>query len=139
MSGPLLPGLPPALQTLRFDSLGALIAGCCTLALEPLLTAWYAWPDGLVLFVGCANLAYGAYSGILALIFRRLDALPRWTVIVLILANGAWAIHCVARAAWLHDTASYLGLGHLLLEGCWVGTLAYLEARIVLPRVDAAA
>lgn len=121
------------IQLLALDSIGGLIAGTLTLLAAPLLTTWYAWPEGLALVVGWANLGYGCYSGCLALFFRREPRLHSWAITLLILANAGWALHCFTRAWLLQNSASYLGLGHLILEGLWVGGLAYLEARILLP------
>ena len=122
-------------KIVSFDSLGGLVVGIFTVLAAPLLTAWYAWPDGLALFVGCVNFGYGCYSGTLALSFRRKAQLSRWAVIILIVANSAWAIQCFTQVWLLHGRASHLGLIHFLVEGLWVGGLAYLEARIVLPFV----
>ena len=122
-----------SLKVLAFDSLGGLVAGFVTVLAAPLLTVWYAWPEGLALLVGGVNVGYGCYSGSLALFFRRRARLARWAVLLLIVANGAWALHCFVRVWSLHGSASHLGLGHFLLEGLWVGGLACLEARILLP------
>jgi hypothetical protein len=127
--------MKPSLTVLSVDSLGGLIAGICTLFAAPLLTGWYAWPEGLALFVGAVNVGYGCYSGTLVLYSRRQAQLSRWAVIILIAANSAWALLCFVQVGLLRESASYLGLGHFLFEGVWVGGLAFLEARMVLPFV----
>ena len=124
-----------ALKILFVDSLGGLVAGFCTIMLGPLLTVWYGWPAGFALFIGLVNISYGCFSGFLALRLYRKDRLSRGMVIILLLANSIWAGQCFTQVWWLHENASYLGLAHLLFEGLWVGGLAYLEARIVLPFV----
>jgi hypothetical protein len=121
------------LKILAFDSIGALIAGTITLLAEPLLTAWYGWPEGLVVLFGCANIGYGCYSGVLSLTMRSGARLPPWTVRLLIFANAAWVVHCFVRVELLIGSISLLGLAHLILEAMWVGGLAYVEARVVLP------
>jgi hypothetical protein len=124
------------LKILAFDSIGGLIAGTVTLLAEPLLTAWYGWPEGLVTFFGWANIGYGCYSGCLSLYLRSNKRLPPWTVRLLILANGLWGLHCFTRIGLLLGSASFLGIGILVLEGFWVGGLAIVEARLVLPGLN---
>lgn len=123
------------LKILAFDAISGLVAGTITLLAEPLLTSWYAWPEGLVSFFGWANIGYGCYSGALTLALRSEKHLPPWTVRLLILANAAWALHCFARAWVLAGSASFLGIRILVLEGFWVGALAPVEARLVLPHL----
>jgi hypothetical protein len=125
------------LKILSFDSIGGLIAGTITLLAEPLLTAWYGWPEGLVVLFGCANIGYGCYSGVLSLTMRSGARLPPWTVRLLIIANGLWGLHCFARVGLLLGSASLLGIAILVLEGFWVGALAFVEARVVLPGLKA--
>ena len=122
-----------ALAVLSFDSLAALVAGCCTILAAPLLSAWYGWPEGFTRFVGAVNISYGCYSGLLALRLHRKARLARWTVVILIAANTMWAAQCFTQVWWLGGDASYLGRAHLIFEGLFVGGLAYVETRIVLP------
>jgi hypothetical protein len=123
------------LKILAFDAIGGLAAGTITLLAEPLLTSWYSWPAGLVAFFGWANIGYGCYSGILCLSMASGARLPPWTVQLLILANSVWALHCVLRIGVLAGSASMLGISKLAFEGLWVGTLAPVEARFVLPHL----
>ena len=125
-----------ALVLLSFDSLAALVAGSVTLFSAPLLTVWFSWPEGFARFLALVNISYGCYSGILALRLRWKNQLSRWTVIILVAANSLWALNCFIQAWRLHGTASFLGLGHLVFEGFFVGGLAYLEARMVLPSAE---
>jgi hypothetical protein len=118
---------------LTFDSLPALSAGCLTLLFSSFLAPLYGWTPEFVRYIALANIAYGCYSGILALSLRIKGVLPPWTVLLLAAANGLWALQCFAQAWRLRDAASWLGLGHLILEGIFVGGLAFLEARLVLP------
>ena len=127
-----------ALNILALDSIGGLLAGAVTVLAAPRLTDYYGWPEGQALCFGWVNLSYGCYSGTLALYLRRKARLSRWAVIALIAANGAWTLQCFTRAWLLWESASPLGIGQLLLEGLWVGALAYVEARFVLPCVTAA-
>ena len=107
--------------------------GCCTILAAPLLSAWYGWPEGFTRFVGAVNISYGCYSGLLALRLHRKARLARWTVFILIAANTMWAAQCFTQVWWLGGDASYLGRAHLIFEGLFVGGLAYVETRIVLP------
>lgn len=118
---------------LSIDSLAGLIAGGLVLAALPIVTVWHNWSYDFARFIGLANVAYGCYSGVLALYARRRMRIARLTAILLIVANSAWAVHCLAQVWLLRESASYLGLAHLLLEAIFVGGLAYIESRIVLP------
>jgi hypothetical protein len=95
------------------------------LALSGWLSDLYGLPRPLLVGMGVANLAYGTYSGALARRARR----PRGAIVLLVLANAAWAGLCGVAAVRLADTASAFGLAHLVGEGAFVGTLAALEWR----------
>ena len=58
-------------RLLWFDSLAGLSVGVAVLALASWLSELYGLPGSVVLFVGCANLVYGSYSGSLAIRERR--------------------------------------------------------------------
>jgi len=124
------------LTILAMDSLAALAAGVGTLLLSSYLTRWYAWPEGFALFIGAVNIAYGMYSGPLALRLKRTGRMSRTAVILLIIANSIWAGQCFTQAWRLFETASILGLGHLIFEGLFVSGLAFLEAKHVLPEAE---
>ena len=110
---------------LWIDSGAGLGAGVVVLALSGWLSEVYGLPRALLLGMGAANLAYGTYSGTLARRARR----PRGLLLLLVVANGAWAVLCVVLAVRLAHSASAFGLAHLAGEGLFVGGLAALEWR----------
>lgn len=91
---------------------------------EP-FAAFTGLPPALVLGMGLANLGYALYSFTLA----RRPTRPRAALAVLIAANAAWGLLCLVLAALLWDQATVFGRAQLLLEGLFVGGLAYLEGR----------
>lgn len=103
---------------------GALV-GVVVLALNGWLADLYALPQGFVRFMGAANLLYGLYSFSLAVRTER----PMPLLILLVVANGSWAVACGVWAIAFWGTASWLGLGQLLAEAAFVGGLAWLEWR----------
>lgn len=118
------------LSILAIDSLGALVVGCLTWMLAPLLQSLHKWSLEFAQFIATANFGYGLYSGALYLLFRRVPHSPGWLLAVLVAANGLWTFQCLFQAWRLRAEASYLGLGHLVFEAAYVGCLAYIEARI---------
>lgn len=112
-------------QILWVDSGAALSAGIIVAALSGWLSELYALPRGLLLGMAVVNLAYGSYSGSLAVRARR----PRALIVLLVVANATWAVLCGLGAVALSDTASGFGMAHLIGEGLFVGGLAVLEWR----------
>ena len=108
---------------LWIDCGAALTAGAAVLALSDRLAALYAMPHAVVVGMGLANLAFGAFSGSLARRARRPPAL----IVVLVAANATWAALCATAALALSGSASGFGLAHLVGEGLFVGGLARLE------------
>ncbi len=117
--------LPARMRThlLWIDSRAGLTVGVFVLVLSPWLTELYRLPRWLVMTTGIANLAYGAYSGMLVRRERR----PYALLVLLVSANAAWAVLCMLAALRFAHTASWLGLAHLVGEGLFVGGLAALE------------
>ena len=107
------------------DCGAALLAGTLVLALSGWLSELYALPRAFLLGMGAANVGYGAFSGSLA----RRDSRPPALIVLLVVANAAWAGLCALAAVGLATTASAFGLAHLVGEGVFVGTLAALEWR----------
>jgi hypothetical protein len=110
---------------LWIDSGAGLGAGLVVLALSGWLSEVYALPRALLLGMGAANLAYGTYSGALARRARR----PPGLILLLVVANAAWAVLCGVMAVRLAHSASVFGVAHLAGEGLFVGGLAALEWR----------
>lgn len=121
------------INILSIDSLGGLMAGFLTLILSPLLAQWYGWTIEFVWFVGASNIVYGCFSGSVVLYSRQKNSIPNRMTIFLILANSLWAGQCFTQVWWLQDQASFFGIAHLILEGFYVGILAYWEAKVILP------
>jgi hypothetical protein len=117
-------------QLLKIDSVGGLIAGALVLAVSEWLSDLYRIPRSEIVAVGVANLCYGLYSGVL----WRMRERPLVLIALLVLANATWAVVCWTAAVRHADSASLIGLAHLIGEGLWVATLAVLEwrARYVL-------
>ena len=120
---------------LIIDSVGGIVTGLLFLFLQAFVVDWYGWSPDHVLFVGIVHITYGSYSGLLVLGYIRRRWLPTLHLIFLIIASAAWAGQSYTQFYWLRDSASHLGLIHLLLEGTYLFVLAYIEALIVLPHV----
>ena len=105
------------------DGGAALVAGLVVLSLSDWLGRLYAMPQGLLAGIGVANLCFGAFSGSLAWRKRR----PRSLIVLLVVANTAWAVLCGLAVLRLAGTASAFGLAHLVGEGLFVGGLARVE------------
>lgn len=114
-----------ARKILWVDCTAAFLAGAAVIALSGWLSQLHGLPQGLLLFIGAANLVYATYSFTLA----RWAARPLSLIRLLVYANWAWVIVCMALAATFWDQASPFGIAHLLGEAAFVGTLATMEWR----------
>ncbi len=112
-------------RLLWMDGGGGLLVGLVVLSLHGNMAGWYGLPEHIVLLTGAANMAYGLYS--LQLAARRVR--PRVMLRGLALANGAWTIVCAVLLLRHGVEATWLGQGHLVLEGLYVAALAVLEWR----------
>jgi hypothetical protein len=110
---------------LWIDSRAGLAVGFGMFVLSGWLGPWMRLPRVLLLSMGAANLAYGLYSGWL---FTR-TLRPPGAITALVVANGIWAMSCLAAAYHFAPGASVFGLAHLVGEGLIVGTLAVVEWR----------
>ena len=108
---------------LWIDSTAGLVVGVFVLSLFPFLGPLYGMSTEMVVGMGVANFAYGCYSFTLA----RSPVRSRARIIALVVANGMWSILCIVTALLMHSQLSILGIGQLLLEAAFVGTLAVLE------------
>ena len=125
--------LKRSFKLLSIDSLGGLAVGIATVFLVPYISSWYGWSPGFTLYMGLVNIAYGCFSGVQALRLKRKKQISQSMIIILVIANSVWAGQCFTQAWWQFESSSFLGLGHLILEGLYVGVLAFLEARLILP------
>lgn len=112
-------------KLLWIDGLGGAVAGAVVLLVGSWLSAWYQLPRDLLILMGVANLGYGMYSLSLA----RRSIRPKNLILLLIVANFFWAVVCVRLAVAFAQTASWLGLAHLVGEALLVGGLASVEWR----------
>jgi hypothetical protein len=113
-------------RLLWIDGLAGLFVGVAVLILSNWLSRLYGLPQGLLLFTAAANLIYGIYSTTLA--NRRTR--PLVLIKLLVIANLAWSVVCLILASTHYDSATFLGLAHLLLEGAFVAFLASVEWRL---------
>ena len=110
-------------NVLWVDCTAAAIAGATVLVFSGWLSHLHLLPQALLVFIGAANLAYGAYSFFLA----RRAVRPIILINVLVFANAAWAVVCLVLAAKFWGEASLWGIAHLVGEALFVGGLAALE------------
>lgn len=120
----------PIKRLLTFDSLGGLIAGVGVIALHQPLSAWENLPPALLLSTGAANIAYGLYSGRLALLARRGQPVAPVLLRILVAANAFWALVCTLLTVAFWPRLTVWGMAHLVGEGIYVGTLAWVESRV---------
>lgn len=107
------------------DCIAGGVVGVLVLLLSRWLSELYRLPLGVVVVMGTANLLYAGYSFSLAVRSRR----PMPLLVLLVVANGLWAVGCFVAAVVFFGTASLFGLAQFILEGLFVGGLAVLEWR----------
>jgi hypothetical protein len=112
-------------QLLWIDGLAGLLGGISLFLTIDLLEKWYNIPRGTLVFIGLANLTYATYSLSIARLKKRSGIL----IVILVIANLAWALNCLRMAITFGETASIFGLIHLIGEAIFVGGLACLEWR----------
>lgn len=110
-------------KILWIDSLGALATGLAMLFLSDWLSALYGLSAGFVIGHAFVHLTYGTYSFSLAVRKRR----PMQLLLILIFANAAWGSFCLIFVITITGSASDFAVGHFVLEGLYVGTLAVIE------------
>ncbi len=115
------------------DGLAGASVGVLVLVLHSWLAVLYGLSASLVLGLGAANLAYGCYSSTLAVRLHRGRPPSRRAVVTLVAANAAWAVVCVVLAIALRERATLIGTAVLAFEAVFVGALALLERRYLLP------
>lgn len=120
------PARDPGGVWLWVDCTAGAIVGVLVLAFSGWLARVHGLPEGVVLLLGTANLAYATYSFTLARSPRR----TLRQIEVLVVANAAWAVVCVGLAVRYGERASAFGFVHLLGEALFVGGLAAVEWRL---------
>ncbi|MES2947352.1 MAG: hypothetical protein V4858_02315 [Pseudomonadota bacterium] len=110
---------------LWIDCTAGALAGLVMLTLTTPLSHLHALPHDLLLFMGMVNLLYASFSFFLATRGKR----PMPLIKLLVAGNGFWSLVCVCLAVVFADTATLFGLGHLIAEAIFVGSLAGLEWR----------
>lgn len=112
---------------LYLDGGAGLAAGIFMLVLHEWLARLHHVAPTTVLAIGAVNLAYGCYSGTLALRNALGHAPSRFAIDVLIAGNACWPLVCVGVLVWAWSSISVYGVAHLALEAVFVGGLAVAE------------
>lgn len=112
-------------RLLWVDCTAGAVVGAVTLSASGWLSGWYGLPQSFLLLTGAVNLAYASYSFSLAVRSRR----PLPLILLLVVANLAWAAAMVRWAVVFRETATPLGLIQLIGEALFVGGLGLLEWR----------
>ena len=108
---------------LWIDCTAGAVVGLVVLLFTSQLSHLQALPHKLLLFMGAANVVYASFSFFLATLSKR----PMALIKLLVFANGFWSLVCVCLAVAYANTATLFGLGHLIAEAIFVGSLAVLE------------
>lgn len=119
-------GLQPMRITsnlLWIDCTAGGLVGLVVLLFTTQLSQLQALPHTLLLFMGAANVFYASFSFFLATRSQR----PMPLIKLLVAANSFWSLVCVYLAVAFADTATLFGLGHLIAEAIFVGSLAVQE------------
>ena len=124
------------IKILYFDSIAGLLAGIIVLIALPLIVFLHDWPIQLAVFIGVTNILYGCYSGYLSFKHRKNLKIQSYMVKMLVTANSIWSIFCIILAILLFNSISIFGLIHLVAEGVFVGALAFVELKILLPYIN---
>jgi hypothetical protein len=108
---------------LWIDCTAGAIVGLVVLLFTAQLSDLQGLPHTLLLFMGAANVLYASFSFFLATRRKR----PMVLIKLLVFANGFWSLVCACLAVAFADTATFFGLGHLIAEAFFVGSLAVQE------------
>ena len=114
-----------ARHLLWIDCTAGAVVGIAVLLLHEWLSALFDLPEGLVLFMGIANVVYACGSFSLAIRRQR----PLAGIQALALANVAWAGLLMILFVVFAETASPFGLAQFALEALFVGGLGIAEWR----------
>ena len=121
---------------LWFDGGAGAIVGTLVLVFRGWLAALQGFPGNLVLFMGLANLAYAAYSTTLAARATGGRRPSRGALWCLVIANAGWALVCGVILASTWAFATPFGRALVTFEGLFVGSLAFVEYRLLLRRSE---
>jgi hypothetical protein len=110
-------------KLLWIDWLGALIAGLLVVSLHQFLADLHNLPAGIILFIGCVNIAYGCFS--LSITLRRNRSVA--IVGALAIANIIWLPVCLVIAGAYLSQITILGGLHVIGEGIYVAGLGVFE------------
>jgi hypothetical protein len=119
--------LPALNNLLWFDSAAAVTSGLISLFVGGWMARWFHFPRSLLTILACISVTYALYSGTLAYLRSR----SRSLLIILVMANVAYAVWCCFLIANFRDTANILGIGYLALEALFVATLAVVEWQVL--------
>lgn len=108
---------------LWIDCIAGALVGVLVLLFSGWLSRLYSLPLGILYFMGVLNLIYASYSYFLAK--RRIR--PKALIILLAAANGIWTFVCLGLATHFFEVATFFGIGLLVGEAIFVGSLASLE------------
>ena len=108
---------------LWIDCTAGAVVGLVVLLFTAQLSDLQGLPHDLVRYMGAANVLYAGFSFFLATRSKR----PMPLIKLLVVANGFWSLVCVCLAVAFADTATFFGLGHLIAEAIFVGSLAAQE------------
>ena len=117
---------------LWIDGGAGAIAGVLVVSFREWLAALQGFPLSLVLFIGVANLAYAAYSTTLAIRASGGRRPSRGSIAWLVTANAGWAVVCGVILASTWAFATPFGRALVTFEGLFVGSLAFVEYRLLL-------
>ncbi len=110
-------------RILWIDCIGAFATGLAMLILSGWLSGLYGFSVPFVIGHAFVHLIYGTYSFSLAVRKRR----PIPLLLLLIFANAAWACFCLVLAITITGHVSGFAVGHFILEGLYVASLAGIE------------
>ena len=112
-----------AKHILWVDCIGAILTGILLAALSGYIAPLYSLPQSWVIAHAVVHLVYGTYSFSLAIRRTR----PMALIKLLVFANAAWAFLCIIFAAKMVESDPVFAAVHFLIEGIYVGGLAYFE------------
>jgi hypothetical protein len=114
-------GIVPYL--LWIDCGGAFIVGAAMFLASDWLLGLFRLPPILYHTIATANVVYGSFSFVLAMLRKK----PVGLIATLAVANALWGCVCLVLFAAVFDEASAFGLLHILAEGAVVFSLARAE------------